>query len=104
MKGERENEKVKVWKRLVVFLSVVFLFMGIFTPARETKAATTYGLTKTSISVYVGKTYTLKTVGVTGTKKWTSSNKSVATVSSSGRVTALKAGKTTITCQVGYYS
>ena len=55
-------------------------------------------LNKTKLSINVGKTYQLK---ITGTKasKWSSSKKSVATVNSKGKVTAKKAGKTTITCK-----
>lgn len=55
-------------------------------------------LNKTKLSINVGQTYQLK---ITGTKanKWSSSKKSVATVNSKGKVTAKKAGKTTITCK-----
>ena len=42
--------------------------------------------------------------GITGTAKYTSSNKKVATVSSKGKVTAKKAGKTVITVKVGKYT
>ena len=55
-------------------------------------------LNKTKLSINVGQTYQLK---ITGTKasKWSSSKESVATVNSKGKVTAKKAGKTTITCK-----
>ena len=49
-------------------------------------------ISKTSLSLNVGKKYTLK---VTGTKQkitWSSSNKSVATINSNGIVTAHRAG------------
>lgn len=50
-------------------------------------------------------TVTLKatTAGVTGKVTYTSSNKSVATVSTSGKVTAKKAGTATITVKCGNY-
>lgn len=55
-------------------------------------------LNATSKTIYKGKTYTLK---ITGTKavSWKSSDKSIATVTSKGKVTAKKAGKVTITCK-----
>lgn len=52
----------------------------------------------TKKTLTVGKSFTLKMVG-TKAKSWTSSKKSVATVSSKGKVTAKKAGTTTITCK-----
>ena len=42
--------------------------------------------------------------GISGTAKYTSSNKKVATVSSKGKVTAKKAGKAVITVKVGKYT
>lgn len=64
------------------------------------EAATKTKISKTAISITVGKKYTLK---VSGTKKkvtWSSSKKSVATVSSKGVVTAKKKGTATITAKV----
>lgn len=55
-------------------------------------------------SMYVGKTQTLSFyVGGTkvSNKTWKSSNTSVATVSTKGKVTAKKAGKTTISAKAG---
>lgn len=46
------------------------------------------------------QTYTLKVNGSTGKKVWKSSNTSVATVSSSGKITAKKTGKATISVKV----
>ena len=57
-------------------------------------------ISKTAISLNIGKKYTLK---VTGTKQkitWSSSDKSVATVSSKGVVTAKKGGSAKITAKV----
>lgn len=58
-------------------------------------------LNKTSISLNVGKTYTLKATGTKGKITWTSSNKSVATVSSKGVVKAQKKGTAIITAKYG---
>lgn len=62
-------------------------------------------LDRTSVTLNLtgAKTVTLKAM-VTGSSqkvKWSSSNKKVATVSASGRVTAKKAGKATITAVIG---
>lgn len=53
-------------------------------------------LSATSINLTVKQKYTLKLTGTTATK-YSSSNKSIATVTSRGKITARKAGKTTIT-------
>ena len=69
-------------------------------------ATATLKLDKTSVSIQVGKTKTLKaTTSVNAKKiKWSSSNKKVCTVKGDGKkatVTAKKAGKATITCKAG---
>ena len=58
-------------------------------------------ISKTAISLNIGKKYNLK---VTGTKQkvtWSSSNKAVATVSSNAIVTAKKGGSAKITAKIG---
>ena len=59
----------------------------------------TVKLSATTASLYLGKTKTLKATvtGSSNTVKWTSSDKTIATVSSSGKITAKKAGTATIT-------
>ena len=58
-------------------------------------------MSKTSVSINVGKTYTLKGTmspgNTTDTLKWSSSNTKAAKVSSTGEVTAVAKGTTTIT-------
>lgn len=54
-------------------------------------------LNKSKVTLEKGKTLTLKLTGATA-KKYTSSNKNVATVSSKGKIIAKKAGAATITC------
>lgn len=63
-------------------------------------------LSKKSITKYAGTTYQLKASlsGLIGPLKWTSSNTNVATVSSSGKVSAKTAGNTTITVSAGSLS
>jgi|GEM_PF-304697 len=63
---------------------------------------TAISLNQTTMTKYVGRTGTLKATvkGCNGTVKWTSADKNVATVSSDGVVTAMKAGSTKITATV----
>lgn len=67
---------------------------------RSTKEESKAKLNKTSISVAVGKSETLKVSGNIGKVTWSSSDKSVATVSSKGTVKGVKAGTCTITAKV----
>ena len=54
-------------------------------------------------SMWINKSVTLKTTSNTSAKvTWSSSNKSIATVSSSGRVTGKKAGSATIYAKITY--
>jgi len=57
-------------------------------------------LNATSKTLYKGNTYTLKVSGTSKKVTWSSSNKSVATVSSKGKVTTKKAGTATISAKV----
>lgn len=66
-----------------------------------TEAASKVKLNKKKVTLYVGNTTTLKLKGTTQKIKWSSSNKSIATVSSKGKVKAKKAGTATITAKVG---
>ncbi len=65
---------------------------------------TSVKLSKTTLSLNIGKTYTLKaTVSPSNASSksvtWSSSKKNVATVNSSGKITAKKAGTVTITAK-----
>lgn len=64
------------------------------------KSSAAVKLSKTKASMCVGETLKLKVTGTSKTAKWSSSKKSVATVSKSGKVTAKKEGTTTITAKV----
>lgn len=57
-------------------------------------------LNKKKVTLYVGKTTKLKVKNTKKKVKWSSSKKSVATVSKAGTVKAVKKGKATITAKV----
>ncbi len=85
---------------------VMVMILSIITPFAISNAnasvayAATIKLNKTSISLDVGKSYTLKVSGTKSKVAWSSSNKKIATVSTSGKVTAKKAGSATVTALV----
>ena len=70
--------------------SIIFLMFMLLSVIAMPVSASAAKLNKTSISLNVGKTYTLKVTGNKGKITWTSSNKSVATVSSKGVATVYK--------------
>lgn len=84
-------------KKLSVMLLCCLLLSVIAMPVSASAAK----LNKKSVSLNVGKTYTLKATGTKGKITWTSSNKSVATVSSKGVVKARKKGTAVITAKYG---
>lgn len=91
----------KVW----VVLLCLALFGGIFSPMGGVpKAAAKPKLSKTKLSLTVGKSTSLKVKGIAAGKikkiTYVSSNKSIVKVSKKGKVTALKKGTTKITVKV----
>lgn len=66
-----------------------------------------FSLSPATREIALGKSFKLKKVtkpsNAKKTAKWKSSNKSIATVSSSGKVTGKKIGSCTITCTLTYY-
>lgn len=65
------------------------LLLGTLTDVSTAKAAAPK-LNKSKLTLYIGSNYTLKVKKASGKVKWTSGKKSVATVSSKGKVVAKK--------------
>lgn len=86
----------KLKKLSVVVLAVVMIFT-IQADAAKKKVK----LSDSKISMYIGDSYTLKLKNAKGKVKWSSSKKSIATVSSKGKVKAKKKGTCKITAKVG---
>lgn len=91
------------FKRLFAFL-MIFSVMCCGFPAysiqTDVQASSAIVLNKKKVTLKVGKTYQLKVSGTKKTVKWSSKNKKIATVSKKGKITAKKAGKTTIIAKI----
>ena len=86
----------------VLLLAISQIFIGVANGRKpmEVSAAAAPRLAVTNLSLSVGQTHRLRVTNADQVQ-WSSSRKSVATVSSKGLVRAKKAGKTTITATVG---
>ena len=85
-------------KQMAKILTAVLL-LGTLTDVSTAKAVAPK-LNKSKLTLYIGSNYTLKVKKASGKVKWTSGKKSVATVSSKGKVVAKKAGKAKITAKI----
>ncbi len=85
-------------KKVFSVLMVLIMLSSFMLPS--THAAAAIKISKSSLTLTIGKTATLKITGTTKAAKWESNKNSVATVSK-GKVTAKKAGSATITATVG---
>ncbi|MCR5792060.1 MAG: Ig-like domain-containing protein [Lachnospiraceae bacterium] len=93
---QRKNTISKNSIVIALLLVCILVFTGI-----PVSAASKAKLNKSSATIYVGKSITLKVLNNKQKVKWTTSKKAVATVSKKGVVTGKKAGKATITAKVG---
>lgn len=84
-------------RKAFVAIAVIVMAVSIM-PITQADAAVKLSASKKT--VYVGEVFTLKVSGSSKTVKWSSSKKSVASVTQKGKVTAKKAGKATITAKV----
>ena len=95
------NIKTKSKRALSVVFATAFIVgstagYGTDMPSR----AASVRLNKTTLSLTVGKSATLKVKGTSAKVVWKSSDKKIATVSAKGKVVAKKAGKATVTAKV----
>lgn len=92
---------MKFKKLISLIMSAVMVVMLCSTAVFAAKKGV--ALNKTSASVTVGKSVTLKPT-VTGVKdytlQWSTSDKTIATVTKSGKVTGVKAGNVTVTVKI----
>ncbi|MCR5692338.1 MAG: Ig-like domain-containing protein [Eubacterium sp.] len=86
-------------KRAISMLLFAGMMIGLVSNSAPAKAAKVKLNTKKK-TLYVGSTYKLKVKNTSAKVKWSSSNTSVAKVSSKGKVTAKAAGKAIITAKV----
>lgn len=82
----------------VISLLLIAVLCFVSVPAVASAAVK---ISKTKTTVYQGESVKLKITGTKSTVKWTSSDKSIATVTSKGKVSAISEGKATITAAVG---
>lgn len=97
----------KIVVMICILMGMLIGLSGLISQPLAVNAATKKAsLNRSVATLEVGRTMRLKLKNVDSkaVKKtvWTSSNKSVATVSASGKVKAKKAGSVTITCKVTY--
>ena len=103
--GEGGGMEVEMNKRriiclfLALVLAMLFPMENISVQAKSDKKKIM--LSKSKVTLYVGKSIKLKVKNTKKKVKWSSSKKKVATVDSKGRVKAKKAGKTTIIAKIG---
>lgn len=84
-------------RRKLVGFAVLLVLLLLAAPVQASAKAR---ISNSSVSVLKGRTYTLKVKGTKKKVKWSSSNKSVASVNKKGVITAKKKGKTVITAKV----
>ena len=84
-------------KRLFVFLMIVFAIVVMLPVTSEAKAAS---LSKSSLTIVKGTSYTIK-VKNGKTKSFSSAKSKIASVNKKGKITAKKKGTTYIKVKVG---
>ena len=89
---------MKMKKELCVALSIAML-ISVGTTTVDVTAATKVKLNKTKLVLQVHDTYKLKLKKAKGAIKWSSSNATVASVDSKGKVVAKKQGNTVISAK-----
>ena len=90
-------KRVRSIYAVMILCMIVLLGCTSFSTEVSAKAK----INKKKVTIYVGKTVSLKVKNNKKKVKWSSTNKSVATVSTKGKVKAKKVGKATIIAKVG---
>lgn len=86
-------------KNRTVLVAVLTILLVASVNAVSVQAAQKLKMSTNKITTYIGGTPKLKVTGASGRIVWKSSNKKIAKVSSAGKVTALKNGKTVISAK-----
>lgn len=81
-------------------LSLAVLLSALLVPATKVQTASTPKLNKKAVTLRIGKTVRLKVSGSSAPVTWRSSKKSVASVTTKGRIKAKKIGTAKITAKV----
>ncbi len=92
------SKRIRRWLSVLLALALIMAMVPQNASAKEIKVKNSVGKTK---NMAVGSTFQIKTNLSASSLKFTSSKKSVATVSSKGLITAKKKGKATITIRSG---
>lgn len=91
----------KGMKKFSLFILSLLVILPFILGNADYVEAASVKLSRTSVTLSAGKSTTLKLNGTKKKPTWKSSNKNVASVSSTGKVKGLKAGTATITAKVG---
>jgi hypothetical protein len=96
--------KLKRVSSIMIFVLILAMVAPTIMPTLSNtttvEAATKVKITKSKVTITIGKTSKLQVSGTTKTVTWSTSDKTVATVSSKGKVTAKAVGTATITATV----
>lgn len=90
---------MKKGMKVVTYLLILCMMVSIM--PTNAAAAKKIKLSKKSLTLYVGSTKTLKLKGTKKKPKWSSSKKSVVTVTKKGKIKAKKKGTAVITAKLG---
>ena len=92
---------MKTWKKSLAILFIVGMIISALPTNVQAAKKSKIKLSKKNLTLYVGNTKTLKLKGTNKAPKWSSSKKSVATVTKKGKIKAKKKGSTVITAKLG---
>ncbi|MCH5252799.1 MAG: Ig-like domain-containing protein [Lachnospiraceae bacterium] len=91
---------MKTLKKRLAILLMISMVVSVLSTNVQVEGKSKIKLSKKKLTLYVGRTKTLKLKGTKKTPKWSSSKKSVATVSKKGKIKAKKKGTTVITAKL----